>query len=715
MRVRVSRLSALVCLAALVLTAMPAAAAPTASSAAGPGRVELAPLPADALGAAVVDGELVRAPRSGQEALLSVRDHRDVRAWLGSIALAVRDAAGLQAAGAAGPGLLPDGDEDETGEEWEPWTGSFADALPAGDLDGDGGEDVLVADYDLEHGTVQLRALRGSDGTLLWRQPFAADGALAFPVGRDLDGDGVDDLLRLSLQIDHTSYESSSDSQLLSGGYEARYTAAYRWSVAVVSGADGSTRWTRTARGALDERYHWRGDDLGEEERYELESTNLGFFPLLLDGGEVALEGIDLDIADRYGRDGTFLAGADELELTLRSATRLDVRAGGTGAHLRGLTLGPAPAIAFLTALPERAGALLLERSLIGDEHHACTYVLVVEDCTAEVGELGTEIALLDAVSFAPRWTRTSDAFWGFVVPLTADLSGSGVDDLALLEISDEGYGTTLLDGADGTTAWSLVDEVDWRFPLATGALGGAAGPDLLTAAVEWEDDLVLRLDRLEGASGEVLASSRYVVELPEQEWEPEPTGMVEDVLAWLSGEGGQGSWTITFISLYAYGLPDIDGDGFIDVGMGSSTSTWSYPSSEEDEDTWDVRVESGATTDVLHTDGGDGYGFLYPLADVTGDGVPEARRVVYPSGWWDAEDAEPSPQQITSLQTFTALWEASAWAWLLDAGDQDGLPGSEVLQLDDEWDEDEVSTTITSRTGATGAVRWTVGSERQP
>jgi hypothetical protein len=741
-RPRPSRRSALAILIVLAvgLAVLPAAATtvPAAATTVSDGRPTpdvvhpgtadlLRSLPDGALSAHVVDGALVRTPRSGQEALLAVRDHRDVGAWLGSIAVAARAASGLDAVGAARPGLLEAGEEDMDDEGldedgWAPWTGSFADAGPAGDLTGDGRDDVLVADYDLDSGTVQLRALRGVDGSELWRQPFAAEGGLAFPIGADLDGDGVDDLLRLALSVHRTDYVAYHDSWLTGSATYEHFSASYTWTIAVVSGADGTTRWARSANGSLEQRYEaWRSTTSAEE-RYDLESTNLGFFPVLLRDGEVALEGIDLDIADRYGRDGTFLIGADELELTLRSATRLDVRDGRTGGHLRSHRAGPGPALTFLSALPGDAGALLAERMLIGDERYACAYAVVLEDCTQEVGELGLEVAVLDAASFAPRWSRTIDAWFGWAVPLEADLTGSGTGDLVVVDLGGSGFGTTLLDGADGGAAWSHLDDDDWRYPLATGALGGGPGPDLLTAAFQWDGDgLGLRFDRLDGPTGEVLRSSRYMVELPDDGSASDPLGdALEDPIDWLFAGGG---WSFTGVSLYAYPLDDVDGDGALDLGVGSSVFTYDFDS-WEDTETWDVRIESGATAAALHTDGGDGYGFIVPLADVTGDGVTEARRVVRDSRWWwggdeddwDADDADEvedgSVQEVLSLRTFTALWSADPWGWLVDGGDQDGQPGAELLHLEDHWDDEEVTTTIRSLEGQTGALRWTVRSE---
>lgn len=164
---------------------------------------EVAPVTAGATAAALLRGAdgpgspavRVEGPagpaRGVVDALTAVRRHADTGAWLRSTAAAVQAAQGP--IGGLRPLLLePEADVEPV--ESEPLIDDFAVADRGGDLDGDGLEDVLAFTSDAEDDVLQAR--RGTDGGLLWSIALSEDaGALAFPVGRDLTGDGVDDLL----------------------------------------------------------------------------------------------------------------------------------------------------------------------------------------------------------------------------------------------------------------------------------------------------------------------------------------------------------------------------------------------------------------------------------------------------------------------------------------------------------------------------------------
>ena len=107
---------------------------------------------------------------------------------------------------------------------------------PAGDLDGDGLNDVLVQLYKYvdatDTRTEKVIAKKGSDGTHLWEESITTTypdygGIWAMPAG-DLDGDGLNDMLVSVYKYDYT-------------------TGAYTYTVIAKRGFDGNHIWEATS------------------------------------------------------------------------------------------------------------------------------------------------------------------------------------------------------------------------------------------------------------------------------------------------------------------------------------------------------------------------------------------------------------------------------------------------------------------------------------
>jgi len=118
--------------------------------------------------------------------------------------------------------------------------GNYIDALPAGDLNGDGGEDVVV--YNVNYGSYDpglaefyvdaISAVNGSNGSALWSKSCRENTWIdAWYVGDtgDLDADGTDDVLVCTY-----IYNSISDQHILT-------------IVSAVRGEDGSVLWSKSA------------------------------------------------------------------------------------------------------------------------------------------------------------------------------------------------------------------------------------------------------------------------------------------------------------------------------------------------------------------------------------------------------------------------------------------------------------------------------------
>jgi hypothetical protein len=123
--------------------------------------------------------------------------------------------------------------------------GNYIDALPAGDLNGDGGEDVVV--YNVNYGSYDsnlgefyvdaISSVNGDDGSTLWSKSRRENTWIdAWYVGDtgDLDADGTDDVLVCTY-----IYNSISDQHILT-------------IVSAARGEDGSVLWNKSAlRGDL--------------------------------------------------------------------------------------------------------------------------------------------------------------------------------------------------------------------------------------------------------------------------------------------------------------------------------------------------------------------------------------------------------------------------------------------------------------------------------
>ncbi|MDP9405708.1 MAG: hypothetical protein M3O86_03780, partial [Actinomycetota bacterium] len=671
-----------------------------------------------------------RTSRGVASALTAVRDHRDIAAWLGSVADATSRVSGLTAVGAArgrtgAPGAFGHDEEPEEPEEDDGVPGgSVADAASAGDLDGDGLDDVVVIDYDLDIGGVQLRALRGADGAELWRQPYEADGALAFPLGSDVDGDGIADLLRYDLVVhsEHFDEEEGDDG----GAFELG--VVYTWTVGLVSGEDGAERWRRDIDGFAQERGEFTSRRLQGSSRYELTSTNLAVVPSIardVEGGlDVVLDEIDVDLTESVTRTGPARAHRTDDTYALRSATRVALLDGPDGKERATLVSPRGPTIAVLTADGDLTGDgaddLLWTRDLLSDYAATCVRAVAVRECPiAEGGDTALELELLDGATLASRWRYRTATPFGFGFAAGADLTGDGVGDVLAFTFDDSlltmtPFRTAVLSGADGKVVWQRTDD-DWLFPVGTGALGGGPGADLLTAAfVEDGDTVALRFDRIDGATGTVLSTSRY---------EPE------------SAEPPVGG--VVFGFFYAYGADDVDGDAVPEFGAGAVTGAFGAdeceaavpsaevascllgpPAANADEaasTVSDVLVESGAVAgsaryrEVVRGD----VVTLFPLADLTGDGASEFAREVY-----DVDTGTLTTLALDLRGDDAQLWERrfEGSGYLVPVGDIDGGGGADLVEIADFFDDTaRLFSVVTAVDGASGANGWSARSERRP
>ena len=649
----------------------------------------------DARTALIRDGAVERRD-SVTDVLTSVRDHRDLDAWLSAAAAVVGKQGQTEVAVEAV-------DEHESG--------TISSSVPAGDLDGDGAEDLVVLSEDLATESVSVQARRGVDGAVLWEQASGQNGLLAWPLGSDVDGDGVDDLSLDGLTI-HTEEvveecEEFDDEEYC---WPVEYRATFTWTIGVASGADGSALWTRDFAGDIDEALTYESTDhtvyYESTDRYELTSTNLYVIPMTagdLDGNgeDLVVDAVDLDVVEEWASTEAFPLWVDEGSLQIRAATRADVADAATGAVRQTLTDAAPERISFLSPVDDMVGGsgpdLLWDRIIAPDQTYQCVtadvFVDYVGACPDELeGGWALGVELLDGATLAPAWSSTI-AGGEFVFGLGGDLSGDGTGDLMVLGFAEDGYTTSVLSGKDGAALWTQTSPDDWFYPTVLAPLDAVAGVDLVTVAFLFEDEGGgIVVDRRSGATGAVISSTtREMPPLPD--------------------DADMGA-----ILMYAEGAPDGDGDSIGDLITGFVQVAYTYddetgPSDEPVVTQSRGFTESGVSGELHRTLSDDeNVVWFEGVGDLDGDALVDV--LVERYGYDEQADTESGSWAASALFPGADFWTrdaASTFLYLSEAGDQDGVPGQEMLLEQYQRDGAHWSTSTSSVSGISGQNRWTL------
>ena len=561
---------------------------------------------------------------------------------------------------------------------------------PTGDLDGDGGADVIVNASSYPDGPEVLEARSGADGSQLWEvvsdEPV---GRFGWPIGVDLDGDGAEDVLEV-VTIEHAS--TVTDTCVTGELFNCTITdeVEFTTTATIRSGADGTVVWAVSRDGHDHYETGHSGTPAGYEAWQRLESTSSQITPYL--GGDHDGDGVrDLVLSVRGFHWDDQVSGYDLLvaaDYTGHSYSHFDhesvIVSGATGTETPVRSVTRSVVAGDLRPLDGDGDALLWTSSTRPNVDYVCAYTPVDGGCTYEEVEETAAVEVLDGQTFATRWGRTV-AVGDDARPVGADLTGDGAAEVfldGLVEVDGEQVdGGAVLDGATGSALWGR--EGSW-VPQVVPSLDGGPGADVVRTSSMVLGRLVERID---GATGEPLLVTGHTAD---------PEG-ADDVFVRVQPTGdvtGDG------VADLAWRVHRLDrSDPCPEIGDGGS-SCW-YLTYGVDSQVW---IEDTVTGEVVVPERRvDGYGLLEGVGDLDGDGRPDVLST-------EAGDG-PIAYRGLDVATGEAMWTATfaEVTALLGMGDMDG-DGRADLLLDAIEEDDGVRTSdLGHLSGVDGAERWRV------
>lgn len=564
--------------------------------------------------------------------------------------------------------------------------------LPAGDLTGDGLDDVMsvevtFADETFELVGIALRGVKGTDGSQLWSLDLSdVYDLLPIPAG-DLTGDGAGDVLLLAFYLDSGTYVGPC--ALVACALVGEFT--YHWEIAVISGPTGAEAWSHTYSGELTEAFAFAFGLVALADADAFTATNILVFPALSDdhngdgSPDLVINAYDVTSIFGFQYAGGLLAAALVQERLSFARTRAEVASGddGTGLFTRGADYTPGGS-ALLPAGQTVGGAtgdLLWETAPEVATPIACVFSILLFEC-AGYQHTTLSLEMLDGAGFSTAWTAEidePDVAVAYADPAGVDLGGDGSADLLLFELTGSEVRQGVVSGADGAVAWTKTAD---GFLVPIGAIGGGAGGDLLLMEFGFDEttfDLSVSLDRLDGTTGAVLLSTTHTVDTPDY----------------------------GFAYVYVFLLGDGDGDGVLDPVVGSETFDF-----DSGEISSAAIAESGATGAELLGTSVSGVVVFLPAGDEDGDGKDDLFKLLVTFSSASVTLTTKGVRLPSGAEAWTRAdsFLPASFILLYPTRDQSGLGGADAaysrLQLLPTSDESRVD----GLEGLSGALTWGFG-----
>ncbi len=555
--------------------------------------------------------------------------------------------------------------------------GFIQQVVPAGDLDGDGIDDVLAAGQLYDEDTGTAHALSGADGHELWRVEGAGH---AIPTLLPLAPGG--DFLDTTYVPGESDYTGHCEAD--SNCVETR-TASFSWWVRVRDGATGEARWERSFPGSEESSHSSTSSD----QAFAFASTTD-----VSDQSVVTLPGPDVDgdglpevlvsrgdVHREYEEQyeyAPFGAGDSSYRETLIATNVFEVLSGATGEPLASKVVPDVAAVGVLRDAgdldDDGQPDLLIEHRAQPPFQQVCTGGITVSSCETSGGSSHLEVERLDGRTLVPQWRASApEGSEAALQGTRADFDGDGVLDLLVSEYRYDRpeSAITAVSGDDGAILWRHAS-TGYLIVEAVAFLDGDGDADVLAGlfpnASFGPVQPTVTIERLDGSSGAVLLSTTLA---------PPPFDPAEEyAFAQLSSPG------------------DGDGDGAADVAV----SVEIYRP-EDNTQRRSTVLESARTGAVIFQR--DDLGGLSPAGDLDGDGGADALGL----------QIDPTTLQVSveavRLRDGTRIWrQVGHGGGGVPAGDHDGDGLVDLVRTESFYGVIPISRVV-SVNGEDGLARW--------